>query len=605
MEYTQQVGRIILGDEDLEGLKAFFVKVLSRPHEFKVAMARRCFNLYHALYGEVLSDQDTCEIITDNALLLYAGDFAKSFISFGRFPSLLIFDDILLYGRALYNALYRMEKLICDALEAEGHPVQMRTVHLRMLEATDVMVYAMSDFDDVIDTSYLYKMTCIHHRYGSAILQLSRNISRFLAYCGEANTSHLLSIKLAWTPNEANKAWRRIDWNYGGHRDAALVCEGKDGTLRAIHIFRQGVDGEGQTWATGFPCMMSVPRDALDEFCAVLVQLLDDTGDSDRIKGLLNARAEGYTGFKASLLSLLVSAETLHLYVKDSGMDWKDVLESSDLPRVCLNFGRPKDVWQALSILIYDTRKLGVALDAVRERVSFIDAGKVKDSHTEDSALLRDAENQLCEVGMESEREAFEYSHNLRAFTPLSEDRGVVAFRDYLNTMKNDSDELDCMAIAYELSLLRYGINSLRYDTKTSPQDVECLLKAGELSTHTFPHRHRYVLPALARIEATARASDVPPEQVLNRFVQSIDANECNGLLDEDLLEDLKLHFSRYAGRTYGSSKNMARWNEIYWGDFEAMPSEPARALARIKLSSLLLKKADSYLSDLRCSLPV
>lgn len=601
MIHSNDVAKFLLGDIDFDGLDSFFGWVLTSNYTFKVAMARRCFNLCHLLRGSFY-ESDQSEIITDNALLLYAADFADYYRKHGSFPSLLLFDDVMLYGRAVYNALYRLEELVLEILQSEGEDVGRRTVHQELHAATDILVYAMGDTTDVIDNSFLYKVNCFHHRYGSEMLQLTRNISHFLTGFGEANTSHVLSVQTKTANLQLDdcfhrKRWRLLSLGSRVDQDEMFLCVDETDSMRAVHAFKRSVNNVSVSWLTGFPCVTSIKSEALEDVCSSLAKEIEKTGKSEKLVQALTSSMTGYAGFKMSLLSFIDSAETLYQLTSEMNMNWSEVLENSDLPRITRSFGKGKDIDDAFYVILHSRNIMSRYSRYLRSKAECVSIGRLNDVRNSIKGPLMQSENLLCDVGMDSEVEAYEYSHNLRTFMPLAEDHGKKPLKEYLFQMCGTRDKVDTQIVACEMFMLRYGINSMKFDTIDSGE-VTCYLKAGELSTHTFPQRHKYLLPSLARIETAALAHSYPPARLLKLFIESLaDEQEDESLeknLPQELLADLYENISWYVDKTYKAGKSMARWNEIIWMDEASYAYADLSACDR--LSELLLDKAAAFL---------
>lgn len=569
MCYNTDTAVMILGSEDYDGLSAFFDEVLTSQHAYKVAMARRCFNLCHILKGgECLSEG--CEVITDNALQLYVDDFADHYVRHGCFPSVLLFDDVLLYGRAVYNALYRTEALLFAALVSRGVDAGRHLIHQKLIAAVDVRVYAMGDTDDVIYNSYLYRVSCAHRRYGFRMLLLSRRISKVISQLGGANTSHLLSAQIERHAISA-ESWSRLRlvWDHCVDHDAALVnCSGE--TLRAVHLLGYE-DGRARGWATGFPVVLKTPKEVLNRICADLVQSYGISAErNERLVRILVAKGDAYAGYKMSLLTLIDSAESLRQLSCDMGNDWDEVVEHSDLARICRNFGRGSDLYALLVEMLHDADGLSAISQAFRSGSECVAAHDLEphDERT-DEAIAIDAENLLCMAGMQSEVDAFDFGHNLRTFVPLAKEEGMVAYATYLSKVGQSSRCPDIRSIVYEMTMLRHGINSMRYDVDASGDEVDCFLKAGELSTHAFPMRHVYALAALARVERAMGVRPFPLEQMLDDFVRHIPEEVSDVAPDDVRLQDLMSNLGSYAKRTYRCNKSIARWQKVAMAERE------------------------------------
>ena len=610
MPFSAGVAEVLLG-RDNEGLERFFSEALGGTHGFKVAMARRCFNLCHVFTDGNCTEGER-EVITQNALQLYAGDFADRLLEVGSFPRFLLFDDILLHGRAVYNALYRMEDIVFRELEARGAGVGRRTVHRKMLTAADVAVYALGDVDDIIDSAYLYKVRCSDYRHGSDMMHLSRSITQFLAYCGEANTDHQLSFRLeASAPDvSTTPSWENVRNLRWSDSDLALFSNagGNSSSLHAVHLFSERSRGRERRWATGFPCVESIPRRDVDELSRYLGSALAASGHHQRLSRVLSSGIVGYAGFKTDLLALLDSAESLRQLTVSTGQDWNRAVQRSDLPRISRNFGKGSDVWEALGSVLRDQGLLQSCSEQFRAKATCVSARKPASGAAEDGFRATRAENIMCAVGMEAEREAYDFSRNRRTFVPLAQSADTLPLAAFLRRLEaEDASEgargdpkgdADARSIACVMDMSRRGMNSVRYALSIGGEDVTCCLKAGELSAHAFPQRHRYALLALKRVEAAARMRLRPPIEVLDEFVEWLASGQNSEFLDEPLLDDLRENIQWFVGTTYYCNGSMARWEAAYRDSYDVGPAG-GRPLDHARLESSFLRKADQFIRAL------
>ncbi len=106
----------VFSASDIDNLTKYFKRIWMSDATYKVAVARRAFNLNQVFIDALSAGYDenyrTDDIISDTALLLYAEELADYYRAFRSFPSILIADDILVYGRRIAEIISDLETLI-------------------------------------------------------------------------------------------------------------------------------------------------------------------------------------------------------------------------------------------------------------------------------------------------------------------------------------------------------------------------------------------------------------------------------------------------------------------------------------------------------------
>ncbi|NBI83638.1 hypothetical protein D3Z48_16480 [Clostridiaceae bacterium] len=130
--------------ENLRGdFLAFFSYIFATYHDFpyKVLLARGCSTLFEA-QKENRFDIPPGSLMTDSGLLARAGDLVTHLKQHGKFPSIVLIDDIMVYGRAMNAVLLGLERQISALLPGEGLSYNEREIRHKLSIAVRIEVFA-------------------------------------------------------------------------------------------------------------------------------------------------------------------------------------------------------------------------------------------------------------------------------------------------------------------------------------------------------------------------------------------------------------------------------------------------------------------------------
>lgn len=114
--------RKTLGDELFEECISFFEEMYERRSEYKIMLTRRCFSLYK-VFKPILEARNITNqygtVITDNAIDFYIDDIKRALTDppIEGAASVLVVDDIIIYGRTINTILTRLlDQISSDAI---------------------------------------------------------------------------------------------------------------------------------------------------------------------------------------------------------------------------------------------------------------------------------------------------------------------------------------------------------------------------------------------------------------------------------------------------------------------------------------------------------
>lgn len=208
-----------------ERLSHFFQTIFAdrNQYDYVVFIARRCSNLaelFYRLNWAVKASADSirfpANFINDSALLAQAGRMAEVYRQTGRFPRVLLADDIVIYGRSLSAFLEEMENLLCSYLTEYDR----ETVIAAWLRAVDIRAFARNNQPLLLTSRYQPNFTVMQTVEPKQWRDLSNRISRLIQLAGWVNSSFVSGADVSSTKSKEDwdtlqvKGFTRVDTNY-------------------------------------------------------------------------------------------------------------------------------------------------------------------------------------------------------------------------------------------------------------------------------------------------------------------------------------------------------------------------------------------------------
>lgn len=186
-----------------------WLQLLERQrYDYVVASTRRASNLVEIVrdkYPDVLPDY-----ITENGLLLQTEDIAQSYVNTNQFPTVAIFDDVLVYGRNLNLFLTQFWKTLQESLRQLGVDASTEKVERDFNQSVALWIYAVNDAPTLLQSEFQWSMHTMRVLPEVRWRDLSDGISWLISDCPTANTSYVVSRYIKWRPGgyrPKSKSW--------------------------------------------------------------------------------------------------------------------------------------------------------------------------------------------------------------------------------------------------------------------------------------------------------------------------------------------------------------------------------------------------------------
>lgn len=519
-----------------DDLSSFFYNVWRSDALYKVLMVRRAFNLNYA-FLDTIKEIDTISeysknLISNYSLLFYAKEISMFYQMMGKFPNILIVDDILIHGRAIYKTIDSLEILLADYLKLDRIEI-----HSQLLQSINIYVFAESDRKIIMNEDYRIKS---YKELGSVNLKvLSKEISQVLQDCSIANTSYVISTKVQ---EKLEYDENKIGMNLFEYENNKLLYYHRmivDKYIETIRI--SPFKNDGLNTFTSLVIFGDIKTEAIDSFCEQIASILESILDyGGTLNTLLHEKHPLLRKPKMQLVSFLLSILSFSdFYKKNISSDSHQVYEAllqSDYQKIATNFLKLERMKNDLIIFIKNVSSLdtinkqmfdviekytktivGVKEDDICDSFK-LSKNSIKSKSDFGESKIRDIENIFFEKGIFSIRDASFQIKNPALFYPQKRGSDMLSFKSYLE--RSGIDVID--ALGYLFGLMDTGILRMDLEKDDESKVFECVLKAGELSTLFLVKRYSIFIPAFIVIEKHFEKKD-EKKGITKIFVEFLD----------------------------------------------------------------------------------
>lgn len=542
----EKKARVILGDEFFEGLRDFYREIRQSKHQYKVCLPRRSYVLNRIFMdidgeSEVEFDQGGC--MTDSALFSLCGEIADFFMATGRFPDILICDDILIHGRAMNAFLVNLENRLIHCLRdrrCELDDVEIRT---RLTYAVDIWVYIKNNDTSLLLSRYLFKVKADRIDCPVVWRNLSNRIAVFICDSGEANANFVISVVTEYKKEMSKQnGYKEITKKYRDNAERIFIkpLDFGTGEVKAVFTVREiAAFQQGKKRLVPFvflPALQPASRDMVLQ--AVIDKIAgnshgEDNGINDRLEFMetINHWRKSLGRICDEFISLVLSQNLLLSFMEDNGMNPWDFKESTEeepgengkediekkqdrgqrlkcaeICKIAHHYGNSQAVWKLISYIgetrLFTERELiGLLKDAVMQANPICKLSDCRDLDERASLKLCEiAEDVISDAGWQAEKEAYELWKDTYIPTKLQYKEVRRAAPDFISEVKDKAGTNFSLydIMAYILQFMDNGL--MVVSVYKSGEDNDCYeqyCKTGEQSITVQPKRCEEYIPLL------------------------------------------------------------------------------------------------------------
>lgn len=523
----------IMGQADSDGLRRFFRGSWGLEdggrYLYRVYITKRAFNLNNFYYlaeqaylspseKSLLKEIRERTFITQTALWSYADQLVDEYLQAGKFPSILIIDELVAYGHAITEVMQTLERLVKRALlrqRPDCTELEERRMCSALLNAVDIHVYAKSKDGLLLKTSYRNRLVSDVTMSSSEWKNFVQNNSRLLQMFS-SNTSYMPAIymssrdytnlvrPLKETQNEENPEWKNSTWIYRSieeeiwqkeipgssselqHLDLAISCRRDKLSKQYIlvpHVFFGDTSSDGA-----------------NKFCRLVLKSWINTYDKQRtshITEILSCEYEEFLCAKMQLILYMLSIITLKEFIS------KDISEQITVEcreKSAQNFGKIKSMSTELEKFEALSDSVQNALFAyINEYTSPYQLGKelISEQLSKD-ICISDMERCLSRAAAKDEAHIAAIRKAKAVYDSETRFLNVISLNEFLSdrTWKDET-------VSHKLAVivLMADANIISINPHYTLNGISIGLKLGELSKLLKIRRMYRFMPALLELE--------------------------------------------------------------------------------------------------------
>lgn len=582
-------------------LKDFFDEVdgISDQYAYISATERRCFNLANRL----MSGFGRERLVSNCGLLLQHRELAHAYVTNGRFPKILVLDDLLIHGRGLGKFLRKLEYALEIDLLSMTESLDMGDFRRQLIRSIDILVFARCWRPLLLEERYLDRLRAFLELSSNEIHDLSFQLTDALTRFEVANTCFVYSRPMDPTAFLSQpKNWRRIVWTYEQEPMEIYVRFCAEGRVSTIRSFPNRYSDWEAPLFTSFTMLGNLSGASLEQCVEQVHDILIQSGmDCGHLCEILQDENKQVRSSKTQLIHFLCSVIDLSDFFREKGQEFSPTVKD-DLKKVCRNFGLCDKIQPELQkiidsgeVLCQIKETLYPMLDEVVEPLGF--AAKQTTAKAQPQKVNQCIRDLFYEIGMKSEELAVRYSEAVHLFLPdayQSYDRkdsqaspdGILSIRDF-NILADEYSDLDdpYSRVAGFVAAMDCGIMGARVQSSICGEMEYALCKAGEMATAYGPERLAVALPAFDLLERYSRKIDMEPLDAILEFCSGLTEEKMRTYLNDeyysrvadlrqshpDLVENLSSLAKKYCKIMYDGGHQMRDWN------FENLTVRPDR----------------------------
>ena len=516
------------------------IRLAAPEYDYVCAKERRCFNLVARFLPKV-------DMISSHALMLKYDEIAEYYRENGKFPRILILDDLMIHGRSVAKLLQQLEDMLAIRLLEMG--VLKRsdnyryTVYRNLADSVTIFVYARNAGVVFLEEGYQERLYAVKELYAGEMRDLSLQLSRKMRQWDIANTSYVYSVRsevITECLREqddgqiGSSEWVRKKWSYGGEEMILYVrLHGRNTVNRVdtIRYFperynRDNPQSESLPLLTSFTFFGDLQESVLHRLFERVSGILQNAG-LNRLADILKGNQHEQINCvllqtQVQLISFILSVAVLREFCQDVIPDNRlnDIVMRGDIWKISRNFGRRDEIRSELLQIrgkaLRNELKEAIlcVIDEEAEELIQVDpmealaqAGSSDDMM---SAVNDDVRRAIYHVGMQSERTAYEQSARPRRFMPEEYQEhcgsdGLISLKELARKKRfsEDSGSIFSYLSAFiaMMDSCAVGVRTKAICGKNGETKVCTLAKVGEMASFYLPEKLAMFVPVFAVLE--------------------------------------------------------------------------------------------------------
>lgn len=565
------------------------IKQIAPEYDYVCARERRCFNLVARFLPKV-------DMISSRALMLKYDEIAEYYWENGKFPRILVLDDLMIHGRGVAKLLQQLEDMLVIKLLEMGVLKQSDNyrymVYRDLADAVTIFVYARTTGVVFLEEGYLERLYAVKELCVGEMRDLSLQLSIQMKQWDIANTSYVYSV---WSEvlteylldqkdgRIGSSEWVRKTWSYGGEKMILYVrLHGRNAVNRVdtIRFFpgrcnRDNPRRESLPLLTSFTFFGDLRESVLHRLFEKVSCILQNAG-LHNLANILKQNRNDQINFvlmqtQIQLISFILSVAMLREFCQDVIPEDRlsDVVMRGDIWKISRNFGRRDEIRTELlqirgKALRNELKEVVLCvIDEEAEELIQVDPIKALaqteryDIMSSDimAAVNDNVRRAIYHVGMKSERKAYEQSSHPHRFMPEEYQEhcgkdGLISLRE-LAQKKQFNEESGSIfsylaAFVAMMDSCAVSVRTKAIRGRNGENRVCTLAKAGEMASFYLPEKVAMFVPVFAVLEKNTFGSQDARKRNIKHYLNELiriyfhqDSSELTELLGDKIQADL------------------------------------------------------------------
>lgn len=210
-------------------LREFFTRSWKSPgYSYRVYFEKTCLNINEIAFGDYVRNCDAAEaeelfrirentFLAQGGMLLKGEELTRHYLEHGRFPRILVLDELTLSGKRFSEFMYSLERIVDTAYERLTHRVldqySIMALRVDLFSAVDFLSYMGDARGPVLESALLKRMTFKYRKYSAVWFPYIQRMSAVIT--NDAKTENT-GIIPTFRVNSA--AYHRLDSFFSVHR---------------------------------------------------------------------------------------------------------------------------------------------------------------------------------------------------------------------------------------------------------------------------------------------------------------------------------------------------------------------------------------------------
>lgn len=498
-----------LGVEILSEIQKWYLEAVRRPRDYVVFVVRRSYLL--ALLMEKItgiSMENGARVLTDAGFMLHCEELAEQYRRSGRFPSILLCDDILIHGRNINHFLANLEQVLLNLLS----DLDKDEIRQALTRAVSIHVYVRSD--DPLLLMGRYELNLEYARREEAVFwrKLSNDISSLILASGMANASYMYSDWITEAQLDKLDLDQWVSTKYQGIRQYAQVkFIGEPNHVKAVYTLRLILNRFGGGRLIPFVFLPNLDQEESDKLLTYLVDRMGKKGFTDEELQWIS-KWERQPGKRSlnELITLILGCTILRQCEIDYGIKTSLKEQVAEIQKLARNYGQSgrkateNFILKIVMTELFTVEELSTILLRVISDEREVLSLSADDKEVDEWKIVDQLEDYFYQQGYNEEKEAYQMS--IRPYLGDAKwskrvARGCCFILSELSEHYNLA--MGKYMVAYFLQMMDAGVLSL----SSYPPSRHIVVgyaqyaKAGEQSLLLEPLKKFEYIPLLATIQ--------------------------------------------------------------------------------------------------------